>query len=71
MTLLLELQAIRHQRVECSLGEVLGANLLLHWLDQELGYLRGSQLVPRQGRLGSRLDNDADCVGYAIDREGI
>lgn len=71
MALLLELQTICHQRIECGLGKVLGANLLLHWFNQELGYLRGSQLVPCQGRLGSRLDNDANCVGYAVDWEGI
>jgi len=46
-------------------------NLLLHWPDEKLGDLRGAQLIPGKGCVGSRLDGDSDGMSQVVDRQQI
>lgn len=71
LTFLVELQAVGHESIQGGSRKVLGADLLLHRLDEELRDLRRAQLLPSQGRFGSRRHYNSNSVGYVIDREGI
>lgn len=47
------------------------ADLLLYGLDEELRDLWGPQLLPREGRLATLHDEEADGVGDSVDGKGI
>lgn len=71
LAFLVELQAVGHEGIQSGSRKVLGADLLLHGLDEELRYLRRAQLLPGQRRLGSCRYYNSNSVGYVIDRECI
>jgi hypothetical protein len=50
---------------------VVGTDLLLDGLDEELRDLGGAQLVPRQRGFASLDEQYADCVGCAVDGYAI
>lgn len=47
------------------------SDLLLDRLEEELGDLRGPQLVPSQGSLASLLNQKADGVGGGVDWDEV
>jgi hypothetical protein len=46
-------------------------DLLLHWFDKELGYLRRPQLVPREGGFGASGNDYSDRMGDAIHWQSV
>lgn len=61
-----ELQAICNQAVQGATVVVLGADLLLDGLDEELGDLRRAQLVPTKRRLAALNDGCPYGVGVVV-----
>ena len=47
------------------------SNLLLHRFDEELGNLRGSELVPGEGGFCSREDDQSNSMRQIVNRQGI
>lgn len=71
LTLLGELQAIGHKRIDGGSREVLCSDRLLHGLHQKLRHLGTSELFPGQVCLGPSLDDDSNCMGDAVDWERV
>ena len=69
--LFIELQAVRHQRVQGRSGEMRCPDLLVYWFDQKLRHLWGSQLIPCQGRLAPRRNEQPNGVGEMVHWKGV
>ena len=69
LDLLVELETIGHQSVECGSREMRCSNLLLDGLHEELRDLRRPQLVPRKSGFTSWGNKQANRMRKVVDRK--
>jgi len=71
LAIFLELEAVGQQGIQGGPGGLGVSYFLLYRLDEKLGDLRGSQLVPGKRRLNFANDEQANAVLQVIDGDSV